>query len=190
MLAYGLLAVASWNRDATSCKMARKNKLFYSLVACAVLSVATFGAVGIAAITGHLQVGDPEVDRLFATDPRPLRHANLTLPPDRQARPMHVGLTRQHGHAEVSPATSRTFALRLGERIAEPTCAICGVVDSIERGSGSHSGLAQRRDGIDGFVITVKMQDGTVRKIHELERPRFSVGQRVRFVNGSIVTLG
>ncbi|HWQ37538.1 MAG TPA: hypothetical protein VNM24_02860 [Burkholderiales bacterium] len=167
--------------------MARKNNLFYALATSAVFSVATFGVVGIAAITGHLRVGDAEVDRLFVADPRPLSHAYVAIPLERQARPLHVGLTRQPD--EASPAASRAFALRLGERIAEPTCAICGVVNSIERGSVSRSRSAQGRD-IDGFVITVKMQDGTVRKIHELERPRYSVGQRVRFVNGSIVTLG
>ncbi|MGH2349337.1 MAG: hypothetical protein ACRDFT_07735 [bacterium] len=41
---------------------------------------------------------------------------------------------------------------------------------------------------VASFVVRVRMEDGTVRTIYEIQRPRFSVGERVRLINGSIVS--
>ena len=41
-----------------------------------------------------------------------------------------------------------------------------------------------------GFVVTVHMENGTVRTIFESERPPFDIGERVKLVNGSVIRLG
>jgi hypothetical protein len=98
--------------------------------------------------------------------------------------------------------------MQKGQRIAASRCEICGVVHSIEPGAGKavnalvpdlaaalspavHSDQADTGNyDASSFVITVKMQDGTTRTIHERQRPKFSVGERVRFINGSMVSQG
>lgn len=183
--------------------MIQKNKLLFPLRIAAFFSVATFGTLGVAAITGHLPVGAAESNRLFAMAASPVRTTELALPMQAMA-PLHTGLTRT---AEQS-GPAQAFTLRKGQRIATTNCEICGVVHSIEPGAGKaatklspeftagispaiHSDQPGAGNYTAGsFVITVKMQDGTTRTIHERQRPRFSVGERVRFVNGSMVSLG
>ena len=41
-----------------------------------------------------------------------------------------------------------------------------------------------------GFVVTVHMENGTVRTIYESDRPPFDIGERVKLVNGSVIRLG
>ena len=41
-----------------------------------------------------------------------------------------------------------------------------------------------------GFVVKLRMDDGTTRVIQEHIKPRFSVGQRVRLMNGLVLTIG
>jgi ribosomal protein L35AE/L33A len=41
-----------------------------------------------------------------------------------------------------------------------------------------------------GFVVTVHMENGTVRTIYESERPPFDIGERIKLVNGSVIRLG
>ena len=41
-----------------------------------------------------------------------------------------------------------------------------------------------------GFVVTVHMENGTVRTIYETERPSFNIGERIKLVNGSVIRLG
>lgn len=183
--------------------MIQKNKLLFPLRIAAFFSVATFGTLGVAAITGHLPVGAGESNRLFAMAASPAKTTELRLPTSGMG-PLHPGLTRSGERS----GTAQAFTLRKGQKIAASTCEICGVVHSIEPGAGKTATqrLPDLTAGVSpavhsdqsgagnytaaNFVITVKMQDGSTRTIHERQRPKFSVGERVRFVNGSIVSLG
>jgi len=191
--------------------MAHKSRLLYPLVVAAVISVTAFSCLGVAAITGHLPVGDGALDPYlaFSTDGS---HSGVIIPPN-PAEPTHAGLTRQRGTDPVPP--SRPFGFRPGQRITRVSCPTCGVIHSIEPGA-AHSARPAGQGGADGqtqtaalvfgaihsedgaspagtaqvpsFVVRVKMEDGTVRTIYEIQRPRFSIGERVRLVNGSIVS--
>ena len=90
-------------------------------------------------------------------------------------------------------------------------CPDCGVVDSINPG---HTSAATKlfdpsptftapagnilKTGTDGssnaapggFVVRVNMENGTVRTIYEAERPAFSVGERIKLVNGAVIRIG
>jgi outer membrane lipoprotein SlyB len=181
----------------------QKNHFLYPLIAGAVLSVTTFSCIGVAAITGHLPVGEGSTDPFFAFAPGNADHAVVIVPAN-PLGPMHVGLTRQA--SEDSPQNPLTFVR--GQRIKARPCSACGVIQSIEpRATGSANAdktsalgipLYPSASGSEGavdvvvmsFVVQVKMSDGTLRTIYETQRPRFSVGERVRLVNGALVSLG
>ena len=202
----------------------RKNRLLYPLVLGAVVSVATFSGIGVAAITGLLPVTQNGFGPLFpvsdADDSR-----NLSDPPA-TAAPVHVGLTRQSGSDPVKP--TKPFQYRLGQRVdpAKRVCETCGVVQSIEQrekviqtalgGASIAGGLASALlgggdtryaamvagisagvydDAADtgknaSYIVRVKMEDGSFRTIYENQRPPFSIGERVRLINGSVVSVG
>jgi hypothetical protein len=183
----------------------QKNHFLYPLIAGAVLSVTTFSCIGVAAITGHLPVSEGAADPFFAFAPGNADHAVVIVPAS-PLGPMHVGLTRQAN--EDSPQNPVTFVR--GQRIKARPCSACGVIQSIEpRAPSSANGdktsalgiaLYPMGSGSGGegpadtvmlsFVVMVKMSDGTLRTIYETQRPRFSVGERVRLVNGALVSLG
>jgi hypothetical protein len=48
----------------------------------------------------------------------------------------------------------------------------------------------QARSGRSGFVVTVHMENGTVRTIYESERPSFNIGERIKLVNGAVIRIG
>lgn len=48
----------------------------------------------------------------------------------------------------------------------------------------------EREPLLDSYVVRVKMEDGSFRTIYEHQRPPFSIGERVKLVNGSVVTIG
>ena len=86
------------------------------------------------------------------------------------------------------------------------SCANCGVVDSIEpreKTSGDDGKLATALGTTGGayeidkgklssfsFVVIVRMENGTVRTIHENQRPPFGIGERVKLVNGTVIPSG
>jgi hypothetical protein len=111
-----------------------RNRLIRPLACCAILSVATFSGIGIAAITGQLSVGSDNSE-LFRPSSRQESHdAAKEEPAAPMLMPTHVGLTR----SAVNGADARVkqTKLRDGRRRAQTPkseCDRCGVVQSIER---------------------------------------------------------
>ena len=113
-------------------------------------------------------------------------------------------------------AEGRPVTFQLGARIPvrKPLCLNCGVVDSIiPNRTQSVQGNNRTQDAASegatilriaaesavdesaaartaGFVVTVHMENGTVRTIYESERPAFDIGERVKLVNGSVFRIG
>ncbi|HWA11745.1 MAG TPA: hypothetical protein VHA15_01495 [Burkholderiales bacterium] len=186
--------------------MDKKNRLLAPLVAAAAASVVAFAGIGVAAITGHLSVTQ--------LNPNPL----AGLLGGAKAAPAASAATPKSGKAATRSANGpRPIDFRPGTRVAgsRAKCPDCGVVDSIrakevERADvaaagfgGSEATSLGRASGINyaalrstdartavNFVVTLRMEDGTTRTIHENQRPPFSIGERVRLVNGSVVPLG
>lgn len=59
----------------------------------------------------------------------------------------------------------------------------------VSAGNGSVYGDKKAQDP-NSYVVRVKMEDGSLRTIYEHQRPPFSIGERVKLVNGSVVTIG
>lgn len=207
--------------------VSENNRLILPLACCAIVSVATFSGIGVAAITGQLTV-TPGNAELFLSNDELTKQKDLTTGAGVSVpSPTHVGLTR----SAVRNATERDqpMIMRVSERFSQtlaPPCSSCGVVDSIERhdlhmptSSSTVNGLPSGRNntgnasntftasvlagsnrsvyaaGRDGdgvatsFIVRLRMEDGSLRTIYEHQRPKFSVGEKVKLINGSVVSL-
>lgn len=129
----------------------------------AAASILVFSGFGIAALTGNLN--------LLAA-----------APPAKAAASSPAGTDRTRPPVVSNPAS----------------CPNCGVVQSIERASseemsGPTGGSPTPRaagtggNGATIFVVRLRMDDGSQRVIQELFAPAFSVGQRIRVVNGLLL---
>ncbi len=201
----------------------RKNRLLFPLVVCAIVSVATFSGIGVAAITGYLPVTQSGFGQfLLLSDTSGVSRDVIEVPAP--SGPIHVGLTRQSGSDPVKP--TKPFQYRPGQRVdhAKRGCQTCGVVQSIEPresavrtipgGASIAGGLADallgNGDNANGamvvgfsageyqamaprggpsYIVRVKMEDGSFRTIYENQRPTFSIGERVRLINGSVISV-
>jgi outer membrane lipoprotein SlyB len=188
----------------------QKNRLFVPLGIAAAASVVAFSGIGIAAITGHLSIthsGMNPFSSFSGTSAGPVVKA-AAVPAN-----SHQGLTRNRGE---TPVEGKPVDFKIGARVAarKHVCADCGVVDSIipgrtrtpaagvvhslAIGSETATFLRTARKASDqqdatrtmGFVVTVHMENGTVRTIYESERPPFDIGERIKLVNGSVIRLG
>lgn len=166
------------------------------LIAAAALSVATFSSIGVAAITGHLQIAKSNLNP-FASS-----HVNRTQSVEAiTVHATHRGLTRRAGQIFTD---GQPLDFRPGKRVParKVECDSCGVIDSIQAREAleenlhappviKHVSLQAGPAVTDrGFVVTVRMEDGSVRTILETQRPAFSIGERVQLVNGTVIPLG
>lgn len=182
--------------------MDQKSRLLPLLTIAAAASVVAFSSIGIAAITGHLSIARSSLNPFSAFGGAP------ALPSSGSNRVIsgltHEGLTRGAGE---TTAYGKPVNFRPGARVParKSSCPNCGVVDSIkpQEASGDDGklaaalGTAGRAYQIDNhelssfsFVVIVRMENGTVRTIHENQRPPFSIGERVKLVNGTVIPLG
>jgi hypothetical protein len=182
--------------------MDQKIRLLPLLTIAAAASVIAFSSIGIAAITGHLPIARSSLNPFSAFGGEPVvPNSDSNRVPSRLT---HEGLTRSAGEtaAQGKPVNFRPGA-RLPAR--KSSCPNCGVVDSIkpQQASGDDGKLAaalgatgrtfqidRGKQGSFSFVVIVRMENGTLRTIHEIQRPPFSIGERVKLVNGTVIPLG
>ena len=182
--------------------MDQKNRLLPLLTIAAAASVVAFSSIGIAAITGHLSIARSSLNPFsaFGGAPAvPTSGANRVL-----SGLTHEGLTRNAGE---TAAHGKLVSFRPGARLParKSSCPNCGVVDSIkpQQASGDVDKLAtalgttgrayqidSEKLGSFSFVVIVRMENGTLRTIHENQRPPFSIGERVKLVNGTVIPSG
>lgn len=160
--------------------MESRSRLVFPLMVAAALSVVVFSGIGVAAITGSLplaRAGNPAGDFSFK------------------------------GSKAAAAKTKGDKALHTSSN----ECTTCGRVQSIEAmtpdalaaasggplvmrdpngSSASNLSAPDTSGSAAGFVVKLRMDDGTMRVIQEHIKPRFSVGQRVRLMNGLVLTIG
>ncbi len=188
----------------------KKYRIYIPLVIAAIASVLAFSGIGVAAITGHLAITNSSLNP-FSNFSQTAVDTIVSMPVAESE--MHQGLTRHRGQriAEGKPVDFK-FGARVPARKAQ--CPECGVVDSIvprksralpagishplAAGSdeatilkaSSQSVGAQTEPMSAGFIVKVQMENGTVRTIYEAERPEFSIGERIKLVNGLVIRMG
>lgn len=195
--------------------MDKKNRLLTPLVVAAALSVVAFAGVGVAAITGHLSIKQLSPNPLagFAGMSKP---SPAVAAPAAKARQKAVA-RNQAGSAK--PIDFRPGTRVASNKAKCGDCGVVDSIRAkeVEKGgviaaglgdsrsaegtrdaSGRSSGLtyaalnaaaSETRIAVN-FVVTLRMEDGTVRTIYENQRPPFSIGERVRLINGSVVPWG
>lgn len=194
--------------------MDQKNRLLTPLVIAAAVSVVAFAGIGVAAITGHLSVTqlspNPFAGLIGMSKPSPAVASpavKAKAAARNQADGAHKPLDFRPG-TRVAAKKSKCVDCGVVDSIRAKEVEKGGVIvaglrdsrspeDSM-RASGRSSGLtyaALNGTGVEtriavNFVVTLRMEDGTVRTIYENQRPPFSIGERVRLVNGSVIPLG
>lgn len=192
--------------------MDRRNHLLTPLIVAAAASVVAFAGIGVAAITGHLSMNQ--------MSPNPLAGLIETSKPSPAIVPAakpRAKASKAQPQGSAKPIDFRHGSRVAG---GKAKCEDCGVVDSIRAKEVEDSGIVTsdfrtgtRENGRSyaarspevtyaalnkasdariavNFVVILRMEDGTVRTIYENQRPPFSIGERVRLVNGSVVPLG
>ena len=189
----------------------QKNNPITPLVIVAALSVIAFSGIGVAAITGNLSITHSSLNPFSSFSALPAS-GMIQAPAVPIVR--HGGLTRSRGETQ---AEGKPVNFQFGARVPtrKSACPDCGVVDSIIPGhamppatgiahsltagsegatilkvGGKTAGDEQDESRKGGFVVTIHMENGTVRTIYETERPSLNIGERIKLVNGSLIRLG
>ncbi len=199
--------------------MDHKNRLLTPLLVAAAISVVAFAGIGVAAITGHLSITqlspNPFAGFIGAAKSSPA----VTAPTLPTQTAKSKALARGQPGGANKPIDFRTGTRVAAKKIKCEDCGVVDSIRAkeIEKGevivaglndsrsaehsmsaSGRSSGLtyaalngsgSETRIAVN-FVVTLRMEDGTVRTIYENQRPPFSIGERVRLINGSVVPLG
>lgn len=194
--------------------MDQKNRLLTPLVIAAAVSVVAFAGIGVAAITGHLSITqlspNPLAGLIGMSKP-----AQAVAP---SAVKSKAAARNQAGGANKPIDFRRGTRVTTGKSKCEDCGVVDSIrAKEVEKGGVIVAGLNGSRSSQDAmatssrssgltyaalngtqgearvavnFVVTLRMEDGTVRTIYENQRPPFSIGERVRLVNGSVVPLG
>lgn len=204
-----------------------KARVFFPLACCAVFSAATFGGIGVAALTGQIAVSAKQPN--FVSSGEKFNQWNASgkkmTTAEAIAKPSHVGLTRSA--IRNAGDEDKPMVMRVSQRFSQtltPPCSRCGVIDSIERhelhmpavrsatmqfsiahasdnndssplrasmlsNSASSAGFGDDRQTAISFIVRLRMEDGSIRTIYENQQPKFSVGERVKLENGSVISL-
>lgn len=188
----------------------RNHYLLTPLIIAAAASVVAFAGIGVAAITGHISMNpmspNPLAGLLGKSRAAPAMATPATTPRVKATKIVQG----------TKPIDFRPGSRVAGKK---SKCNDCGIVDSIRAREVESSGIAAAGFGgtadnglsyaarspevtyaaftrttdarvAVNFVVTVRMEDGTTRTIHENQRPPFSIGERVRLVNGSVMPQG
>ena len=112
-----------------------KTRLFLPLACCAIFSAATFGGIGVAALTGQIAVAAKKGD-FFPRGNDFRQRKSISDKPVASAvtTPTHVGLTRSA--LRNAGDNDKPMVMRVSQRFSQtlaPPCSRCGVIDSIER---------------------------------------------------------
>jgi hypothetical protein len=195
--------------------MDKKNHLITPLVIAAAVSVVAFASVGVAAITGHLSIkqlspnplagftGMSKPSAVIAPAAAKVRQKTAARNQADKAKPIdfrpgaRVASRNKAKCGDCGVVDSiRAKEIEKGGVIAVGLAPRSG--QDAPNASGRSSGLtyaavnaaaSEARIAVN-FVVTLRMEDGTVRTIYENQRPPFSIGERVRLVNGSVMPLG
>ena len=192
----------------------RKNHWLTPLIVAAAMSVVAFAGIGVAAITGHISMNSMDANPLAGLLGKSKAKPAIAASATNAAKAKSAKALARAGN---KPIDFRRGS-RVGGRKSK--CDDCGIVDSIRAREVESAGVvasnfpngavdngrayAAQMPGITyaaltrssdarvavNFVVTVRMEDGTVRTIHESQRPPLSIGERVRLVNGAVVPQG
>jgi hypothetical protein len=197
----------------------QKTRLMLPLACCAIVSVTTFSGIGIAAITGQLPVSAENNPSFLAKDELKKREGLGNQAVTSTLSPTHVGLTRSategdkpmilHSGQTLAPLcstcgvvdsieqhdlqmpTSRATTQHLAAATTGMSNTGQAFAASVLAGSNRsvYSERPNRADIATSFIVRLRMENGSLRTIYEHQPPEFSVGEKVKLINGSVVSM-
>ncbi len=185
--------------------MQRNRGILYPMLVIAAVSVIIFSALGVASLTGLIPAA--QSNSVQQPEPQPKMQPQSGQPPAKPARAAptliaagacdNCGVVSAINAIEVKGQSSG-----LGVVAGGVTGALIG--NQIGRGGGNTvatiagaAGGAYAGNEIEKnmkkavrYRIRVRMNDGTFRTTYQSSAPAFSVGEKVKVVNGQVVSLG
>ena len=186
-------------------KLSDRRGMLYPMLLIAAVSVIIFSAFGVASLTGLIPTA--QSNSVQQPEPRPKTQPQSMQPPAKPARaaPTRIAATACDNCGVVDAINAvevKGEGTGLGVVAGGVTGALIG--NQIGRGSGNTvatiagaAGGAFAGNEIEKnmkkavrYQVRVRMNDGTYRTTHQSYAPTFAVGDKVKIVNGQVVTLG
>ena len=183
----------------------RKNGILYPMLVIAAVSVIIFSAFGVASLTGLIPTA--QSNPVQRPESRPDTQPQSVQPPAKPARaaPTRIGAAACDNCGVVDAINAvevKSQGSGLGMVAGGVTGALLG--NQIGRGSGNTvatiagaAGGAFAGNEIEKnmkkavrYQVRVRMNDGTFRTTYQSSAPAFSVGEKVKVVNGQVVAAG
>ena len=186
-----------WNR-----KLLGRSGILYPMLVSAAIAVIILSAVGVAAMTGLL----PRADSSMTNAPAPAAavgdaresapSSNRVAAADRACAncgtiesitPIEVRAA--HGSGVGMVAGGITGAL-LGNQIGRGSGNTLATIAGAAGGAYAGNEIEKNTKKSLRYQVRVRMNDGTYRTTSQSTQPAFAVGDRVRIVNGQVVSAG
>ena len=172
-------------------KLLDRTGILYPMLVIAAVSVIIFSAFGVATMTGLL----PRAESM--NDPRAMAQPRNHIASNQDATCSNCGVVES-----ITPVEVRGSGTGLGMAAGGITGALLG--NQIGRGGGNTvatiagaAGGAFAGNEIEKnmkkavrYQVRVRMNDGTYRTLNQAAAPAFGVGEKVKVVNGQVVSQG
>ena len=199
--------------------MQRKNGILYPMLVVAAVSVIIFSAFGVASLTGLIPTAQSDSMQQPESQPkmqphsvqqpgsRPKTQPQSVQPPAKPARaaPTRIGAAACD-NCGVVDAINAVEVKRQGSGLGMVAGGVTGALLGNQIGRGSGNTVATIAGAAGGafagneieknmkkavrYQVRVRMNDGTFRTTYQSSAPAFSVGEKVKVVNGQVVAAG
>lgn len=156
------------------------SKFPQSLMWVAGAAITLFCATGIAAFTGWIpnSMGRSAQDSDFAVSDRPSPAESRTIAVN--ATPTKPGASTTQRKAARCPGCGRVESVE--QVTTKDIATVIGPIGGVMAGNE----IEKRARATTGYDITLRMNDGSTRVIHQLSQPAWRTGDPVKLVSGSL----
>lgn len=181
--------------------MENRNSMLFPMMVLAAISVIVFSVVGIAAITGHMPSAFSQKDETGLVKPQPAASSGK-----RGSASPQLAAAGGCGNCGVVEAVRIIEVKGQGSGVGALTGGVAGALLGNQVGGGSGRTAATILGAGAGayagneveknvkrhtvFRVTVRMDDGSYRTLSRHNDAGVAVGQRVKVVDGAIISLG
>ncbi len=181
--------------------MESHNKLLYPLMVVAAIAVTVFSALGIATIMGYV----PSVNSAEKTAASQLvagvqpktspQHKNETVAAEEHAACVNCGVVesiraveRRGSGTGLGAVAGGLTGLLVGNQMGRGNGRTAMTLLGGAGGAFAGNEIEKNSKRSMSYEVRVRLDNGGVRTIHEINSPSVAVGDKVRVVNGAIVS--
>ena len=170
-------------------KIFGRNGILYPMLVIAAVSVIIFSAFGVATMTGLLPRADSMNDPHAMTKNRVASGADKACNNCGVIESINAVEVRGQGTGLGAVAGGVTGAL-LGNQIGRGNGNTVATIAGAAGGAYAGNEIEKNMKKSLRYQVRVRMDDGTYRTIYQTYAPAFAVGDKVKVVNGQVVTAG